>query len=60
MTLRGSASCWKACAARAASASCAGARGLPPAFGVYYSWSKEFLEAGKQRLVAWRFVDQEG
>jgi hypothetical protein len=32
-------------------ASCAGAKALPLAFGVYSSWSKEFLEAGKQWLV---------
>ena len=33
------------------SANCAGAKGSPRALGVYYSWSKEFLEAGKQRLL---------
>jgi transposase len=46
---RRSASCWKACAARRASPSCAGAKGSPQS--LYYSWSKEFLEAGKKRLA---------
>ena len=37
------------CAARTASPSCAGAKGI--AQSLYYSWSKEFLEAGKKRLA---------
>jgi transposase len=37
------------CAANTALRRYAGARALPRAF--YYSWSKEFLEAGKRRLA---------
>jgi transposase len=36
------------CAARRALPSCAGVKGI--AESLYYSWSKEFLEAGKKRL----------
>ena len=35
--------------ARTASLRCAGAKGSRR--GLYYSWSKEFLEAGKKRLA---------
>ena len=45
---RRSVSCWKACAARRASPSCAGAKGSS---SMYYGWSKEFLDAGKRRLA---------
>ena len=46
---RRSGSCWKACAVTTA---------LPPGYatvkgiaqGVYYKWSKEFMEAGKRRV----------
>jgi transposase len=38
-----------ACAARPRSPSFAGAKGI--AESMYYSWSKEFLEAGKRRLA---------
>ena len=43
--------------ARKASPRCAAARGSPRAYitagreSLYYSWSKEFLEAGKKRLA---------
>jgi transposase len=40
--------CWKDCAARRTSRSCAAGKALPP---LYYGWSKEFLEAGKRRLA---------
>ena len=43
---RRSASCSTACAAKPASPSFAAAR-----VGLYYAWSKEFLEAGKRRLA---------
>ena len=39
----------KGCAARRASLYCAVAGGI--AESLYYSWSKEFLEAGKKRLA---------
>ena len=42
---RRSASCWKGFAERNRSRRCAGAESL------YYSWSKEVLEAGKRRLA---------
>jgi transposase len=42
-----SASCWKDCAARTASPSCA----VAIVQNLYYRWSKEFLEAGKKRLA---------
>jgi transposase len=45
---RGSASCWKDCAARRTSPSF-GAEGI--AASMYYGCSKEFLEAGKRRLA---------
>jgi hypothetical protein len=44
-----SALCWMGCAASTALPRYAGARVLPR--GLYYSWSKEFLEAGKRRLA---------
>ena len=40
--------CSKVCAAKKATPRCAGKKGLP---NLYYRWSKEFLEAGKKRLV---------
>lgn len=46
---RRSASCWRVCEARDRSQRCAGARGSPRA--CTYTWSKEFLEAGKKRLA---------
>ena len=39
----------RACAARRASPPCARREGI--AEGLYYSWSKEFLEAGKKQLA---------
>ena len=39
---------WQVCVARTAFPSCAAVRGV--AESLYYSWSKEFLEAGKRRL----------
>jgi hypothetical protein len=45
---RRSASCWKACVARSIAALC---RREGIAESLYYSWSKEFLEAGKKRLA---------
>jgi hypothetical protein len=38
-----------ACEASRALPNCAGGKGI--AEGLYYSWSKEFLEAGKRRLA---------
>ena len=40
--------CSRACAARTASAELCRREGI--AESLYYSWSKEFLEAGKKRL----------
>ena len=42
--------CWMGCAANTALRRYVGARALRRAF-IYYSWSKEFLGAGKRRLA---------
>ena len=46
---RRSGSSSRGCGARRASRSSVGREGLPP--NLYYRWSKEFLEAGKKRLL---------
>ena len=42
--------CWRICAARTASRSCA-SEGLGS--NIHYRWSKDFLEAGKKRLAGY-------
>ena len=46
---RKSASCWTACADEQSIAELCRREGI--AEGLYYSWSKDFLEAGKRRLA---------
>ena len=45
--------CWTACAAKTASPSCVAelCRREGIAQGLYYKWSKDFMEAGKKRLA---------